>query len=490
MENKSNNILKTIIEKAKKEKRGVNIYAHQFPDGDAIASSKVLEKVLQDNGIRAKYIVKAPRVNNRYRSVVGETKQFQGRVDRSEISIILDTSTLANAENKLFTFSKPENIFVIDHHEKEPKTKCIEDELNLPCTNVLRNPKASSTCEILAEQLRNIELLKKDYATMLTLGLWTDTAKFIHIKKDSLKSLNMLLSSGADFKSVKSCLEAKRFLDPEVGLARALLHTKRIKIGNTYLNFFGLDNKTVRDLEEKYGTKFIQKKVFRLLDTENTALAVAVTENIPNNFFCEFRSSKDIGNVDVFSIATSMGGGGHYNAAGCTIKTTDRIDKVSREILTKLTTHGLPNLVGYKPPEDTRYDVELKQILDSMDRFNTNLTSKNFERIQKLIDLGVRYESNYEEKISFETFMIRNYILTQIPDDQLSNRRIVFKLNRKFLEKMEFEYGVSPEEVLSQIELFKELDVDYVSIMTPDGKSASIDSKGNINYHQKEDTQK
>lgn len=485
-----NNVIEAIIQKAKRENRRVNIYAHQSPDGDAIASSKTLEKVLQDNGIDAKYIVKSPRVNNRYSKIVGEIRNFQGRVNSNDISIILDTSTVAHVENKLFFYSKPENTFIIDHHDKDSKVKSIEEKLNLPEQNVYRKESSTSTCEMIAEMLKDSGRLNKEYATKLLIGLWTDTSKFRYIGKDSLNSLSMLLDAGADFESVKSCLESKRFLAPEVGIAQALLHTKKIKVGNTYLNYFGLDNKSVRDIESQYRSKYIQKKIFKLMDTENTSLAVAIVENMPNNFFCEFRSAKDLGNVDVFSVATSMNGGGHYNASGCTVVSDEGIDKVSRNVLTKLTDSAIPNLVGVSKQEDTKYDIELKQVLDSMDRFNKNLTPENFAKIQELIELGARYESDYEEKISFETFMVRNSILTQIPRNQLQNRRISFKLNKGFLEKMKSEYGASSEDILSEIKLFKELDVDYVSMMTPDGKSASIDSKGNIKQYQRRDTEK
>lgn len=46
------------------------------------------------------------------------------------------------------------------------------------------------------------------------------------------------------------------------------------------------------------------------------------------------------------------------------------------------------------------------------------------------------------------------------------------------------------DEVLAEIQLFKELDIDYVSIMTPDGKSTAIDSKGNVKQYQRKDIQK
>jgi len=78
----------------------------------------------------------------------------------------------------------------------------------------------------------------------------------------------------------------------------------------------------------------------------------------------------------------------------------------------------------------------------------------------------------------------------QIPKEQLKNRRVNFKLTQEFLEKMKHEYGASAEDVLSEIQLFKELDVDYVSMMTPDGISSSIDSKANIKQYKRENTQK
>lgn len=490
MENKSSNILDRIIEKAKREHRSVNIYAHEIPDGDAISSSKVLEQILNSMGIEARYIVTSPRINNRYSNVIGETLCFKGRVNRNDISVILDTSTANHVENKLFNYSSTGNTFVIDHHEKNPKVLNIEDELELPPENVYRNPEASSTCEILTHLLKDNGLLNSDYATKLLVGQWTDTSKFRNLKQDTLNTLLTLLNYGADFEKVRSCLESKRFLQPEVGLAKAFLHTKKIKIGNTYLNYLGLDNKTVRQLEEKYRTKFIQKKIFKLMDTENTSLAVAITENIPDNFFCEFRSSKDIGNVDVFSVATSFGGGGHYNASGCTVKSNQGIDKVSREVLSKVTDRGLPNLVGINPFTYSEEDLSLKEILDSMDRFNTGLTKENFSKIEELIQKGAKHQSVYDEKISFEKFMVRNSLLAQIPDEQLRNRRISFRLNKAFLEKMKSEYGFETNEVLNEIELFKELDVDYVSIITPEGKGASIDSKGNIKKYQRKDIQK
>lgn len=473
-------ILGKIIEKAKNEKRKVNIYAHKFPDGDAVASSKTLEKVLRDNGIEAEYIVTSRRVNNRFASIIGETEQFNKKVSDEDISVILDTSTVDYAENNLFMNSKPENIFVIDHHKKDDKATCIEDELEISPENVLRNSESSSVCEIFSEELEKNGLLNSEYATNLMIGLWTDTAKFRYPKENTLKNLDKLLTKGADYEKIKETLNYKIPLKFEVGMAKALVHTNRIKIGNTYLNYLGIDNKTVGRLSYKYGLSYIQKKVFKMTNVENTGLSVMIVENNPNEYDCEFRSSEEIGNVNVFKVASELGGGGHHNASGCNIKTKKSLDKVSREVLAKTTDEGLPKLAFYEPREFSDADQELKKVLDDMERFNINLNSENLEKIQNLINQGANYQSDYDEKISFEQFLIRNSILTQIPDEQLEFKNVQFKLTPEFMSEMQDKFGASVEDVLQGIEIFKEIDIDYVSMVTPEGKGISIDKDGNI----------
>lgn len=484
-----NNILEQIVQKAKTENRRVNIYAHKRPDGDATSSSKTLEKFLQANGISARYIVTAPRIDNRFANIVGYVEQFKDKISREDISVILDTSTQDHLENNLSKYSKPENIFVIDHHRKDSKC-AIEDVLRVPSENVWRNQEASSTCEMLAEKLNELGKLIPEYATNLLVGIWTDTSKFRRFGPRTFDDFTMLLNAGADYEKLKETLDARRYLKPQVGIANALLKTKRIKVGDTYLNYLGLDNNTIRMLDETYSERNTQKKIFRLMGVENTSMAVVVAESTPGEYLCEFRSSKDLGNVDVFSIASSMGGGGHLNASGATVKSFSGLDKVSRDVLTRVTNAGLPNLVGVKPQELSSTEIELKSVLDSMDRFNKDLTPENFAKIQELVKSGARYQSVYEDKMSFERYMVRNSLLSQVSPQEAEQSAINIVLSKEFLDKMQSEYGASTEDVLREIELFKELRVDFVSIKAPGGKGATMDINGNIKQFQTEETVK
>ena len=177
-------MIERIIEKAKKENKKVYIYAHKFPDGDAISSSQAIVQYLKRFNIESEYVVTKPIYS--YTGIVGKIPTMQ-EVDANSISIIVDTSTLSYAENNLFKNSIPENIFIIDHHVKDTGNSCIEDELNIPPQNVIRDDSASSTCEILVSEFEK-EKVDPKIANMLTLGLMTDTArlKFIKNKNDLL----------------------------------------------------------------------------------------------------------------------------------------------------------------------------------------------------------------------------------------------------------------------------------------------------------------
>ena len=106
-------MIEKIVEKAKKENRKVYIYAHKFPDGDAISSAQAIAQYLKGFNIEAEYVVTNPV--NLYTHLFGEIPTRQ-KVDVNSISIIVDTSTLNYAENNLFQSSLPQDIFVIDHY--------------------------------------------------------------------------------------------------------------------------------------------------------------------------------------------------------------------------------------------------------------------------------------------------------------------------------------------------------------------------------------
>ena len=473
-------MIEKIIEKAKQENKKIYIYAHRYPDGDAVSSSCAVAEYLKNQGIDAKYII--TNEIRTFNQIVGETPVSE-EVDEDAISVILDTSTLSYAENRLFDSSSKENIYVIDHHAKIKGGTCIEEELGIPSENVIRDSSASSVCEMLVNELDQ-EKITPEIANMLTLGLLTDTAKLKFLKENTLLNLSRLIELGADYKQVIEACTRKSNLREEVGIAKMMLNIKKFPIGDTFGMILSVDKKEVDDLGKIYGVRSPQKKIFKMSDIENCSFTCMTVENKPGEYDAEFRNSVAYGNFDVLQLATSYGGGGHHGASGCVVKASvmhsqkeleEQIEEKAKMLYEEKAT-GLPKI------ELNEQDKELASILDKTNRLAEGITPEVLAKVDSLVKTGSNYDYVFKKFRSFEKFMLQNELLSRIPDFVYTKKdpRVKINLSEKSVENLMKKYNVSREDVLSAIEVFSNIDVESAAIFLPDGSKSFIDSNGKI----------
>ncbi len=470
-------MIEEIIEKAKKQNKKVYVYAHKFPDGDAISSSCAIVEYLKNKGIEAKYVVS--QEIRAYKQVVGNILGTTS-VEKDAISLILDTSTVDYAENKLFKSSSPENTYIIDHHEKAKNTICIEDELNIPSKNVIRNSKASSTCEILVNELEENSITPQ-IANLLTLGLLTDTAKLKFLKRDTLQNLSELLKAGADYENIIGLCNRKNRLMEEVGLAKILLKTQTFQIGDTFGMILPVNNSKVYQLNKEYGIRNPQKKIFKMSDIEKCSFNCILSENVPNRYEAEFRSTSMYGNFNVFELASQFGGGGHYNASGCSFNQSNlgQLMTIIKDQTTKMYSEQGENIPEI---ERSRYDEELSSIFTKTNRLTKNVTPEILTQVDKMIKNGANYEYTYKKMKSFKTFMLENEILSRISNNKLTERTpsINIYLSQEQLAALMKRYEVKEDDILNVISVFENIDVRKASIILPDGRKSQISADGKI----------
>ena len=471
-------MLEVILRKAIQEKRPIRIYSHKNPDGDAVSSAKTLERFFREQGIDAKYIVR-DKPNNFFSDILGQTYSTREFIPQEAISIILDTSKIEHVENPSYKFSFRKNTYIIDHHEKPKNNSAIEDALHIFPKNVLRYPNASSTCEIIGKELYKMKKLNPDYSTMLLVGMSTDTGSFRYLQPRTLQNLKMFLKAGGNLKKVQSITQKKKPLKTEVGLAKVFKKLSRISIGNTYLNYLGLSYEEAQELQKKYNISNPQKAIYKLSSIEDTSLNVFASENKPNMLSCEFRSISFTGNVNVFKIADAHGGGGHYNASGCIIPTNGDIASTTRSLLEELTSYALDTLVNFKPQISTENDKTLHDLLSKIDFFNGATTLSDIDAIQELLSTGnINYLKTYENQISIKKFMLRNEILSLVPDDSLESRKLNISLDDQFINEMKHKYDASLEDIKDATDVFDEIDIDSICISLPNQERISLDYKG------------
>lgn len=477
-------MIEKLIEKAKRENKKVHIYAHKFPDGDAISSSCSIVEYLKNNGIDASYVVTNPI--NSYNQIVGQIPTTQS-VEQNSISLIVDTSTLDYAENKMFLDSQPEDIYVIDHHIKAKGMSCIEDELHLPEDNILRDSSVSSTCEILINELERGQL-SPQIANMLTLGLLTDTAKLRFLKQDTLQNLETLLQLGADYSDIISVCTRKSNLRDEVGMAKVLLNSKKIDIGDTFGIMLPINNETVNAMNSQYGLRAMQKKIFKMSDITNCSFNCICAENIPGEFDLEFRSSSVYGNLNVQQLATMYGGGGHYNASGCHLSKKNGYDEQSittaiNQYVSEFYSEQAKDLEDISLSD---IDKELASILDETNRLTKGVTLEILSKVDALRKQGANYDYTFKTFRTFERFMLENEILSRVPNTALMNRDPIvdIKLSPQDVNTLCETYCVSEDEILSVIGAFSNINIQKASICLPNGRKSKIDKNGNISFEE------
>ena len=473
-------MIEEIIEKAKKENKKVYIYAHKFPDGDAISSSRAVAEYLKSAGIDAQYVVTSEV--KAFNQLVGNIP-ITTSVDKDGISIILDTSTVSYAENTLFKSSSPENTYVIDHHGKANGAVCIEDELGLSSENVIRDSSASSVCEILVNELEQ-EKISPQIANMLTLGLLTDTAKLKFLKSDTLQNLSKLMELGADYEQVLAFCTRKSNLRDEVGIAQTLLKTKTFPIGDTFGMILSMDNKEVDELSRTFGVRSPQKKIFKMSDIENCSFMCMFAENTQGEYNVEFRSTPVYGNFNVLQLATSHGGGGHFNASGYAVKADDGYSQTSLEETLQQEASELYSEQATDLPQISlsEQDAELSKILDTTNRLTEGATPEILAKVDSLVKSGANYDYTFKTFKSFEKFMLQNEILSRIPASVYSQRQPIvdISLSPKDMDILTKKYNINEDEILTAIDTFSSINISSASITLPNGKKSSIDRNGTI----------
>ena len=470
-----------ILAKAVAENKNVYVFAHVLPDGDAICSASALVEYFNNHGVKSQYIITKKLYN-----FLGMTGRLDStnEIDSNHISVILDTSTVGYSENELFKKSSNEDIYVIDHHMKMDNSVCIEDELQLPENHVIRNSNASSTCEILVNEM-TLEKMTPKIANLLTVGLLTDTANLKYLKDDTLQNLITLINCGADFqKLIKLLAKKKSNLREEVALSKLFLNIQPFLIGDTFGLILPIDHKQVKSLNAYFKTNTLRKKINKMQDIEDCSFTCMIIENSSNIYDIQFRSSSLYGDFNVAQLASIYNGGGHHNAAGCSIELKNGLNTKSLISHIKIKAHSLFEKNGktVEPFHQSEKDLILGEILNDTNNLMEGVTPDILESVDKLIKNGAHYNYVARKTKTIEQFMLQNELLSRVSSRDLAKKvpNVSISLTDADTAYLTQTYGVEEEDILDSISVFRNILIEGAKITLPNGKESYIDAVGNI----------
>ncbi|MBO5068213.1 MAG: bifunctional oligoribonuclease/PAP phosphatase NrnA [Clostridia bacterium] len=304
--------IKDLAEKLLKE-TSVALFCHIRPDGDTLGSALALKKALDALNIKANVFCN-DQVPSRF-FFLKEASLVKTELDGEYSAFVaIDCADISRLGCFGDAFSRHKNTYSIDHH--------ISNTRYAKNNYVVDN---SSNCENILDLICVLNApISKEIANLLAMGIMTDTGNFRHksVTEKTFASASVLVENGADINTIYYNMFSKQ------SKARAkLFGLVMSKIRYMLLDRFAIATVRLEDLELT-GAKQDETEGFIdfVMGIDGVEIGACVMEIAKNKYKISFRSK----GVDVNSVASMFGGGGHTLASGCQIfgEYEEVIDKI------------------------------------------------------------------------------------------------------------------------------------------------------------------
>lgn len=292
-----------------KESDHIAISGHVRPDGDCIGSCLGLYQYIQKN-----YNADGTKQVDVFLDAISDVFFYLKDADKVmqerntsmqyDLFISLDCGSLDRLGESQEVFQNAKDTFNIDHHVSNTvfaKHNHIEAD-------------ASSTCEVLCGIFEE-ELIDLDTASALYTGIVHDTGVFKHsnTSRRSMEMAGMLLDKGVNNSQIiDESFYQKTYVQNQI-LGRCLLESMMVLDGKVIVSSV---NRKQMDFYQA-GAYDLEGIIDQLRVTKGVEVAILIHETGIGEYKVSMRSN---GDVNVSTIATFFGGGGHIKAAGCTMK--------------------------------------------------------------------------------------------------------------------------------------------------------------------------
>jgi len=302
------------------------LVGHAIPDGDCIGSLLGMHQLLKNLGKQSRMVLQDP-VPRMYHYLAGSAEVMSPAQlhDPEENVIFLDCADEERAGRELLSkLAQRQYTINIDHHQSNTRF----GEINHI------QPDMAATAELLYHLARQLSVqITPAMANALYAGIVQDTGSFHHsnTRAETFRIAADLLECGVDLVQTRIHLFESKSRD-EMNLLTCALHSMRYsedgKMAWMTISYQEAEELGVLDLHP-------EGIINHTLMVEGVEAGMLFRETQPGIIKVGFRSK---GHIDVAQIASSLGGGGHRQAAGVTIEGSleqvqERVIAAVREVI-------------------------------------------------------------------------------------------------------------------------------------------------------------
>ena len=312
--------MKNISEVLSDRIRSIGIAGHVNPDGDCVGSCTALWQYLRNMDHFEKvdlYLEESPP-ETAFLQGVSSSMQEIGEEYTYDLFITCDVSDYSRIGVAQRLFDLAAYTVCIDHHVSNPGFADVNHI----------EPDSSSCSEVLAG-LFDPEKVDLHIAESLYTGIINDCGvfQFKNTSPGTMRTAAWLMEKGIDFNRIIDESFNNRSLIKNKVLGYCLLKSKSVLGGKCIISSITLEEMASLNASQKD----LDIVVNQLKYTEGSDSAVFAYETEPGVFKVSLRSSD---NLDVSVTAKVFEGGGHFRAAGCTLRGS--VDEVLARIVEEI----------------------------------------------------------------------------------------------------------------------------------------------------------
>jgi bifunctional oligoribonuclease and PAP phosphatase NrnA len=285
----------------------VAVLAHVNPEGDAIGSTLAATLALREAGKRTAALNADP-VPPDLLQLPGASEVRRAVPPEKDYGcyLVVDTATLGRTGG-LLDGRRPGTMVVnVDHHGGNTRFGDVN----------WVEPEASSAGEMVLRLIRTMDLpISRDVAATLYAAILTDTGGFRYgnTTAASLRAAADLVDAGAVPEAIVQGFSARRVVGEWRLLGEVLAGMESSSDGRVAW----IEVTAAACRRAGVGMEVAEDFIQYPRDVAGVRIAVAFKELSDDEMRVSFRSS---GSLDVAALAAAFGGGGHRNAAGCTVR--------------------------------------------------------------------------------------------------------------------------------------------------------------------------
>ncbi len=282
------------------------VVSHIHPDGDAVGSTLSMGLVLQALGKDVTFFNVHPVPYN-FQFLPGATEWTNSVANKPEVTIVLDCGEPGRVGESFPAEGWGDTICVVDHH------KTWDSEF---ADVYVRDVDAAATGELVFKIARELGVMNADIAQNIYCCLLTDTGSFRYsnTSRATFTIAGELVDEGVDPWWMTSNIYESNPKERIEMLSKVLSTLELSPCGR--LAFLRID----QDMVEGKDLEIVDGFINYARSIRGVEVATQLLEQ-PGAWKISFRSR---GNVDVSELAQRFGGGGHRNAAGCTIQASSQ----------------------------------------------------------------------------------------------------------------------------------------------------------------------